>query len=438
MGKVHEIAGDGAPMPGFDDGMVDMAGPIRVMAESPVNEAMGARADGARESGNRRNGYRGPRRRSRVVQSPPRREVAHRDDGRRVLGDGRGPGGPPPVRRRLDRQGRRGRRGQRARARLRGRRGRARGRDHRARGGRRPDSRREGGAACVRMTAFQAIPGSSDSLRPPSRTEPYTNFRDTTQRVQEAYEEALTHACGEGVSSEALDIDGGDSARQAAHPVVQADTRSREPFGSDSAPDSTERPPLHGSLPASDEVPSYVAEERCSRERTDADAVAWLESRATMVRENIAASSERALLEHREQNDAFICQELARRMAGNSPSTPRCSMPRFRRWAMLVAVLLARQSPRMEPYIRRSSNTERTGRSPSSLWPRPLSFIWDAFCSPVGDRGAHPTPTAPRPPSRRRRRHRPDTLRLPGRARWRIPARRTRSECIPCPHPPRS
>ena len=30
------------------------------------------------------------------------------------------------------------------------------------------------------MTAFQAIPGSSDSLRPPSRTEPYTNFRDTT------------------------------------------------------------------------------------------------------------------------------------------------------------------------------------------------------------------------------------------------------------------
>lgn len=71
MGKVHEIAGDGAPMPGFDDGMVDMAGPIRVMAESPVNEAMGARADGAREGGNRRNGYCGPRRRSRVVQSPP-------------------------------------------------------------------------------------------------------------------------------------------------------------------------------------------------------------------------------------------------------------------------------------------------------------------------------------------------------------------------------
>lgn len=60
-----------------------------------------------------------------------------------------------------------------------GRRGRARGRDRRARRGRRPDSRREGGVACVGMTAFQAILGSSDSLRPPSRTEPYTNFRDT-------------------------------------------------------------------------------------------------------------------------------------------------------------------------------------------------------------------------------------------------------------------
>ena len=58
MGKVREIAGDGAPMPGFDDGMVDMAGPIRAMAEPPVNEAMGARADGARGGGNRRNGCR--------------------------------------------------------------------------------------------------------------------------------------------------------------------------------------------------------------------------------------------------------------------------------------------------------------------------------------------------------------------------------------------
>lgn len=58
MGKMREIAGDGAPMPGFDDGMVNVAGPIRAMAESPVNEAMGARADGAREGGNRRNGCR--------------------------------------------------------------------------------------------------------------------------------------------------------------------------------------------------------------------------------------------------------------------------------------------------------------------------------------------------------------------------------------------
>lgn len=58
MGKIREIAGGGAPMPGFDDGMVDMAGPIRAMAEPPVNEAMGARADGAREGGNRRNGCR--------------------------------------------------------------------------------------------------------------------------------------------------------------------------------------------------------------------------------------------------------------------------------------------------------------------------------------------------------------------------------------------
>lgn len=58
MGKVREIAGAGAPMPGFDDGMVNVAGPIRAMAESPVNEAMGARADGARGGGNRRNGCR--------------------------------------------------------------------------------------------------------------------------------------------------------------------------------------------------------------------------------------------------------------------------------------------------------------------------------------------------------------------------------------------
>lgn len=58
MDKIHEIAGDGALMPRFDDGMVNMAELIRVMAESLVNEAMDAQADEACESGNRRNGYR--------------------------------------------------------------------------------------------------------------------------------------------------------------------------------------------------------------------------------------------------------------------------------------------------------------------------------------------------------------------------------------------
>lgn len=33
MDKIHEIAGDGALMPRFDDGMVNMAELIRVMAE---------------------------------------------------------------------------------------------------------------------------------------------------------------------------------------------------------------------------------------------------------------------------------------------------------------------------------------------------------------------------------------------------------------------
>lgn len=58
MDKIHEIAGDGALMPRFDDGMVNMAELIRVMAESLVNEAMDARADEACEGGNRHNGYR--------------------------------------------------------------------------------------------------------------------------------------------------------------------------------------------------------------------------------------------------------------------------------------------------------------------------------------------------------------------------------------------
>ena len=58
MDKIHEIAGDGALMPRFDDGMVNMAEPIRVMAESLVNEIMDARADEACEGGDRRNGHR--------------------------------------------------------------------------------------------------------------------------------------------------------------------------------------------------------------------------------------------------------------------------------------------------------------------------------------------------------------------------------------------
>lgn len=51
MNKIHEIAGDGALMPRSGDGMVNMA-------ESPVDEAMGAQADEACEAGNQRNGYR--------------------------------------------------------------------------------------------------------------------------------------------------------------------------------------------------------------------------------------------------------------------------------------------------------------------------------------------------------------------------------------------
>lgn len=58
MDKIREIAGDGALMPRFDDGMVNMAEIIRVMAESPVDEAMDARADEACEGGNRRDAHR--------------------------------------------------------------------------------------------------------------------------------------------------------------------------------------------------------------------------------------------------------------------------------------------------------------------------------------------------------------------------------------------
>ena len=58
MDKTREIAGDGALMPRFDDGMVNMAELMRAMAESLVNEAMDARADEACEGGDRRDGHR--------------------------------------------------------------------------------------------------------------------------------------------------------------------------------------------------------------------------------------------------------------------------------------------------------------------------------------------------------------------------------------------
>ena len=51
MDKMRGIAGDSALMPRSGDGMVNMA-------ESLVDEAMGARADGACGAGNQRNGYR--------------------------------------------------------------------------------------------------------------------------------------------------------------------------------------------------------------------------------------------------------------------------------------------------------------------------------------------------------------------------------------------
>lgn len=54
MHKIHEVAVDGALMPRFDDGMANMAEPVRVMAESLVNETMGAQADEAREGCRRR------------------------------------------------------------------------------------------------------------------------------------------------------------------------------------------------------------------------------------------------------------------------------------------------------------------------------------------------------------------------------------------------
>ena len=58
MDRIREIAGNGALMPRFDDGMANMAELIRVMAESLVNEIMDVQADEACEGGNRCIGHR--------------------------------------------------------------------------------------------------------------------------------------------------------------------------------------------------------------------------------------------------------------------------------------------------------------------------------------------------------------------------------------------
>ncbi len=58
MDNIHEIASDGAEMPRFDDGMVNLSELLRIKAESLVNEIVDARADEACEAGNQRNGYR--------------------------------------------------------------------------------------------------------------------------------------------------------------------------------------------------------------------------------------------------------------------------------------------------------------------------------------------------------------------------------------------
>ena len=118
MDKMHEIAGDGALMPRFDDGMVNIAELIRVMAGSIANEIMDAQADEVCESGKQLNGYR----ERKLVTSVGTINLKI-----------------PKLR---------------ARAHPREHRGRVRGQDHRARGGRQPDSRQEGGVACARMTAF--------------------------------------------------------------------------------------------------------------------------------------------------------------------------------------------------------------------------------------------------------------------------------------------
>ena len=44
MESLEQMGAAAPEIPGFDDGMVDLQEPMRLMAESPVNETMGARA----------------------------------------------------------------------------------------------------------------------------------------------------------------------------------------------------------------------------------------------------------------------------------------------------------------------------------------------------------------------------------------------------------
>lgn len=87
-------------MPRFDDGMVNMAEPVRVMAESLVNETMGAQADEAREGGRRRIHQEGEARGGGHGHRPHERQPGVED--MLVAGRvGRRTAGTRPVRRRL-------------------------------------------------------------------------------------------------------------------------------------------------------------------------------------------------------------------------------------------------------------------------------------------------------------------------------------------------
>lgn len=58
MDTIRDTRADALAMPRFDDGMVNASEPIRIMAQSLINEIMGAQADEARDNGSMRNGYR--------------------------------------------------------------------------------------------------------------------------------------------------------------------------------------------------------------------------------------------------------------------------------------------------------------------------------------------------------------------------------------------